>query len=371
MVARSRHKNLRRFLAKFPIFEFICVYLCIVQVFSGQLKNWRAMRILAVMIIMSSLVVANPFVIDVKEPDYKKMERCLREIDVEFMTRWYYLENHGYVGFDEFCGRIGTSKRFKLVEEGKDPIAQLEKIGEGGENCIVTYSSINANYPIFVRSLIKGLKACGFNGYIWYRIGGYPHANEKDIQYAGVPYTFKVAMMQEAHQMGFDRILWLDSAMIPLQDLSHYFGRIRNEGAYFWGIPMPQDNWRYIFPIARESIKDLTSVDVMEGTTVMGAIFGLDFKAAQCHRFLEVYYKLVEDGYPFLSCMPEEFVLGAILNMPEFKEWDPKNRWEDILPLRCSHPNLDSVEEIEKSRELQYPFHHRCMRNIMEGWDAS
>jgi len=27
MVTRSRHKNLRRFLAKIPTFEFICVYL--------------------------------------------------------------------------------------------------------------------------------------------------------------------------------------------------------------------------------------------------------------------------------------------------------------------------------------------------------
>ena len=274
------------------------------------------------------------------------------------MLRPFYPENQGYAEFVEFHHRMGIGLRGKFVDldKGLYPVAQLEKIGEGGDNCVVTYASFNANYPLFVRSLVKGLKAAGFNGYIWYRIGGFPNPTGKEIQYAGVPYTFKVGMMLEAHQMGFDRVLWLDSAMIPLQDMTFYFDWIVREGAYFWGRPMPYDNRKYILPVARQSIYDLTGVDILDSTTVMGAIFGWDFSTALGNRLIEMYYRMVENGYAFFSCLPEEFVLGAILTMPEFKPWDPRHRYDDYIPIHCSYPNQDSVEEIEQTRRLQVPF---------------
>ena len=71
----------------------------------------------------------------------------------------------------------------------------------------------------------------------------------------------------------------------------------------------------------------------------------------------------------FISCYPEEFVISAILGQPEFRHWMPHWEDEDHRLLRCPHPTLDSLDEIELSRYWGYMFHHRCMKNLIEGWD--
>ena len=250
---------------------------------------------------------------------------------------------------------------------------QLEKIGEGSENCVVTYASWNGNYPHFIYSLLKGLRESGFHGYIWYRIGGYPNPTGKEIQFAGVPYAFKIAMMQEANQMGFNRVLWLDSAMIPLQDPTFYFQRIEEEGAYFCRNELSTEHkMKYTLPKARQSIKDLIDTDVVQVESFKGAIFGFQMNSTLGHQLLHDYYMLVENGYAFLSCFPEEFAIAAILSKPAFINWKPKWRWEDQWLLWGAGDDLyDSLNSIQRRREEGMMFYHRAGKNFIEGLDNS
>ncbi len=319
------------------------------------------------LVMACSYVVGNPFLIHPKDYSYESVQEELKRIDIPRIVNQYYRE--GLMPVEGFYGRIGTGIRGNLIQEGMKTEAVLEKIGEGGPDCVVTYATINGRYPLFVRSLVKGLKKSGFNGYVWYRIGGYPNPTGKEIQYAGVPYAFKVWIMLEAHQMGFDRVLWLDSAMIPLQGVSLFFDYMEEFGGYFWGLPMPASNESLILPIARQSIMDALGVDPMKATTLMGAIFGWKFNTPLSDRFLEYFYKMVEVGYPFFSAMPEEFVIGSIISLPEFQSWSPSSRFLDGTPLRPTENGPDSLEEIALSKELLYPFHHRGARNVIEGWD--
>jgi hypothetical protein len=63
---------------------------------------------------------------------------------------------------------------------------------------------------------------------------------------------------------------------------------------------------------------DLTGTDVVLTSAPLGAIIGLKMDAPITKKIIEAFYEMVKLGYPFLSCLPEEFVLAAILNKPEY-----------------------------------------------------
>ena len=101
----------------------------------------------------------------------------------------------------------------------------------------------------------------------------------------------------------------------------------------------------------------------------MGGIFGLKMNTPKAKLFVEEYYKLVDLGYPFFSCFPEEFVFSAILGKPEFYQWRAQWTEEDNKLFRISYPDQDSLAQVEKSRNAGYVFHHRAMKNFIPGWD--
>jgi hypothetical protein len=47
--------------------------------------------------------------------------------------------------------------------------------------------------------------------------------------------------------------------------------------------------------------------------SVRARIIGLDFNAPHIQEFIQEYYRMVRLGTPFMSCFPEEHVLGALI----------------------------------------------------------
>lgn len=236
-----------------------------------------------------------------------------------------------------------------MINLNKDqfPITKLEKVGAGGEYCIVSCAPYDDNRNILLEGLIDSLHKTGFNGYIYYRIGGYPNPTGKEIKYCGVPYAIKIFMMMEARQLGFNKILWIDSALWPIRDPSKFFKHIDKTGGVFYEYRGLGNRKKYIFPKTRLLLTSLTGKDPCKSPHIRAGVFGLNFKKKKCRKFLKEYLKMVKMGTPFLSYLPEEFVFSCLLDKPEFhkcrKEFE---KCMNFLRYEESFPNIDeSIEE--------------------------
>lgn len=273
-------------------------------------------------------LLGNPFKIDfpVKEElsqeDYIQLQEKLKTIDIHPLLNSLYPENpprkflrpwsSSLATKQDFYGRISKALSQVLIDptKGLFPEKHLVKIGKGGDNCIVCYASFNGRYVTLLRNLSKELDKLGFNGYILYRIGGFPNPTGKEIQYCAVPYSFKIFSILEANKMGFSKVLWVDSAFFPLKDPTPLFDWIEKQGCF---IKSHNAFSKFILPKTAEYIQKVTGVDVLESKYVSAQILGFDFKSSKTEEFIHKYYELVDLGFPFFSCFPEEYVFSSII----------------------------------------------------------
>ena len=213
------------------------------------------------------------------------------------------------------------------VEKNLLPIQKLEKIGNGSDMCIVSYSSYNKHYPDFLRDIPEALKNTGFNGYFYYRIGGYPNPTGQEARFSGVPYAFKIFMMLKRIEWDLPKHL-VGLAVAPLNDPTPLFSMVDQSETLFYGFQ--GEEFLYILPSTRQHLKDLTGTDVLALNHVCGGIIGLNMKSKIVHDLIKNYYKFVAKGTPFLSCQPEECVLTAILGQPDYEKHHAVD-WCDLL----------------------------------------
>lgn len=306
----------------------------------------------------------NPFLIDfpkqkeISLEEYVYIQEKLREIDIIPLLQKLYPKNKKYLEFNGFKYRcsVGINQKLINLEKNQIPVQKLEKIGTGGRYCIVSCAPYDDNRNILLEGLIQQLHKTGFNGYIYYRIGGYPNPTGKEIKYCGVPYALKIFMMMEANNLGFNKVLWLDSALFPLKDPSMFFKHIEKTGAVFHSFPNPKDTKEYIFPKTRKLLQALTGKDPCKSPYICAGIFGINFKKKKCKRFLKEYSHLVKLGRPFLSCFPEEFVFTCLLDKPEFKKC--KKDFGKRIQFVCYEGHcLDIDEVVDKGFHFYHKIH--------------
>jgi hypothetical protein len=326
-------------------------------------------------LVISSLIsplLANPFAVKVpsKEKlvveDYLDIQKQLQAIDVTSMLKELYVPDQGLTSFEGFASRCmrGASQIIIDQENGLIPIRQLEKIGQGGDRCIVCYvpyvanewGRIVKNLAEYVKSNVSALQATGFNGYFYYQIGGFPNPTGKEMQYVGVPYCAKIFMMLEAYKLGFKKVLWVDSALLPLRNPSSFFIWIERRDHFIQGWLTPSNAGTFIFPATRQLLQNLTGTDVLKAPYINSIIFGLKMDAPLAQKLIEDYYHLVELGTPFLSCFPEEFVLTALLGKPEFSAWVPMNM---PLFLKSHDTTPPTPGNMQKLKDEGYFFYQR------------
>jgi hypothetical protein len=271
---------------------------------------------------------ANPFKIDfpVKESlsneDYIEVQERLGKVDIRAIFDDFYPKKPPTKRFlpwtsaiatkEDFFRRISKALSQKLIDKESScfPIQKLVKIGNGGENCLVCYASLNGKYKELIQNLPKQLESVGFNGHLFYRIGGFPNPTGKEIQYAGVPYSFKIFALLEAQKQGFSKVLWLDCAFTPLKDPTPLFDWIAKEGSF---LKLHGSFPKFILPKTKEYIEKVTGVDVLKARYVSAQVLGFDLENPCVKKFITEYYRLVEMGYPFFSCFPEEYVFSSIV----------------------------------------------------------
>lgn len=311
-------------------------------------------------------IQANPFAIkfspkkNVTNEDYIEIQNKLRAVDIIPLINKLYVKDNGYNAIQGFLYRSSRGIRRVLIdsENGLYPIQQLEKIGRGSDMCIVSCASYDGIRSQLLTSIPEALKSCGFNGYFYYRLGGFPNPTGKEIQYAGVPYCFKVFQMIEAQMLGFNKVLWIDASCLPLRDPTPLFQWLDQTGIYFQGAPASSNLWKFIFPETRQILKDETGIDVLHALKVAGAVFGLKMDDVKTTKFIDEYYRMVQMGTPFLSCFPEEFVLTALIGKFQNLSWKPSpfNKW-----LRGG----EGGDDIDLAKKEGYFFYLRAHGN---GW---
>jgi hypothetical protein len=268
---------------------------------------------LPLLFFLSVLHIPFPEKQELSNEDYLMAEELLKKVDVTALVFDCYPHEENFTSLMDIYERCaaGTNQSFIDPQKGLFPEKKLIKIGKGGKDCIVSFSSYNKTYPTLIKSIPQDLEKVGFNGYFLYQIGGYPNPTGKEMRYAAVPYAFKLFMILEAEKLGFENVLWIDSSLIPLADLTPLFNNIEKNGAFFLKFESAFYASFYCPPKTREILLEKTGFDVFD-RQVLTPVFGLNMNRAKTWELILKYYELVEMGTPFLSCFPEEFVLVSL-----------------------------------------------------------
>lgn len=297
----------------------------------------------------------NPFLFEslqqapTTDSDWLALQNRLRKIDLKPLLEKYYPANQGYTTFDDFLQRCSRGIRQTLIcpEKGYFPEKHLQKIGQGSDLCIVSYASFDNYYADFIEANAIALESVGFNGYYLYYKGGFPNPTGREIELAGVPYSFKVGMLLEAKNLGFNKVLWIDSAVQPLRDPTPLFEWIEKTGAFLFEEVPFATLWRYILPNTSELIQKLTGVNILQERYIWAAIFGLKLDTPEASSFIDTFYQFAALGLPFLSCFPEQYVFSAIIGQNEYKKWI-KAPFSRLLFQSHEHPPGMQLSEIKK-----------------------
>ncbi len=278
---------------------------------------------------------SNPFLADFRlsstpnDEELGAFQEALRLIKVDKILSERYADQKNtrnffqkVIKYDDFFNRLHKGVWQTLIDEkeGRFPQKKLVEINGGGSDCIVLFSSYDRIYPHYLLTLIEALKEVGIQGWVYYRLGGYPLPTQSELVYTGVPYAFKLFMLEEARNLGFRYLLWLDSSLFPLKNPQSLFEVIRQKGVLYKDVaPLPE----FLLEQTRQDIRLFTGIDVLQCRHLRMPVFGIDTNLKWFQAFLDDHRELVKIGTPFVSGLPEEFVLTALKEIYFAKQISP------------------------------------------------
>lgn len=319
----------------------------------------------------------NPFLIpfpDKKEltnDDYVLIQKQLRAVNITPLLKELHADDPALVAFEDFQARCTKGLKQTLIdrEKGFIPEKKLVKIGSGGGNCVVCCCPYDIAYPELLRSITASLESVGFNGYFYYRIGGFPNPTGKEGKYAGVPYCFKILMMLEAQNLGFNNVLWIDSSILFLKNPTPIFEEIEKQGSFLLDFVNRSYDQKRTFPKTKELLTQLTGVDIFKKHFVT-QVFGLKLDNERTKDFVQKYYQFLEMGTPFLSCFPEEIVMASIFLQNE-SEWPTKYLHTFTIYHNDEEDTPEKIQALKDSRFYFYLRHHLPKKKVdFSSWDV-
>lgn len=143
----------------------------------------------------------------------------------------------------------------------------------------------------------------------------------QSFHHKDMPYQFKVALIQKAIELGYDRIIWLDSSMQLKKDLTPLFSESGITTFHNLGHPV----YRYL----SDEAMDLLGVDddfLLDKPQIWGGAFALDFnKSDACNFFNSLRHFSVNGSFKngtskregFIAHRHDQAVMSVLLT--EFK----------------------------------------------------
>lgn len=99
----------------------------------------------------------------------------------------------------------------------------------------------------------------------------------QSFTHAEMPYQFKTALIQEAHEKGYERVIWLDSSMVLKKDLTPLFDMDARGIFTFENLGHP--TWKYLSDSAEEMLTrdGYIHQNLYKIPQIWGGAFGIDF----------------------------------------------------------------------------------------------
>ncbi len=199
--------------------------------------------------------------------------------------------------------------RLKLISKDKDPIRCHDFLGNDPKQrrmCVITYAgyskqgSPQRDYSVGIKWIKKSLKHFGFKGHLLYYVGGWPGAKRERLKWADVPYAFKPFLFEEARDLGYKNVLWIDTSVLPVKSLMPIFRHIEKKGLCFMGsdevMPWNEMNRGFLTILKHLNLSDHRDYHVLTSETV-----GMNFKNQKVNRLLDDWIKAAEMKVPFLQ----------------------------------------------------------------------
>lgn len=107
--------------------------------------------------------------------------------------------------------------------------------------------------------------------------------------HSDMPYQFKTALIQKARELGYDRVIWLDSSMQLKKDLVPMFDNPSGL-TFFHNLGHP--TWRYLSDDAQSMLEKTNflggGLDVLKSIEqIWGGAFAIDFTKENARKFFE------------------------------------------------------------------------------------
>lgn len=110
-----------------------------------------------------------------------------------------------------------------------------------------------------------------------------------------VPYGFKPYLFQEAYNLGYRQILWMDSTVMMMSNPAPVFERMKSKGVVaFHNLGHNLPAW-----ISDKAVKN-TGIDVyQEPTQIMACVVGFDLSHPEGKEIFDEWMALAKDGESF------------------------------------------------------------------------
>lgn len=178
------------------------------------------------------------------------------------------------------------------------------------ENCVILYSTFNFPYPRALKRILKLIKESDYSGDVLYRLGGWPDTEGGSLVLSHVPFAFKVSFFKEAQKLGYKRVLWLDTAVVPIASLNDIFDSIQEKGYFVMG------NSHMVGPYINPAATVYFGISYKETYHVpscSAGLFGVDFTNPLGQKIVDRWYRAAHDKDAFFSRRSDQSALSIIL----------------------------------------------------------
>ncbi len=232
-----------------------------------------------------------------------------------------------------------TMPEFRIIYFNNDP--------EKKDKCVICFTGHgfpDKDWSRGIALMIHKLKRCNFDGHFLYRIGGWPNLAKGRLQFADVPYAFKPFFCEEARDLGYKNILWLDACTFPVKSLDPIFELLRRNGCCFFS---------YRGELSQERMQERGYVMRSLGFNprrpyrdISSRVVGFNVAHPNGAKLLNSWIQAAEKKVPFLEPNGDQLSFATLVNEYRLLYCElPAHYWEEAIgnAIRFPEPNSPAL----------------------------
>lgn len=192
------------------------------------------------------------------------------------------------------------------------------------DTCIISYASFNDPYPKLMKMFSENLKKQNHSDFIL-RIGSWPNIKNGCLEHSHIPYGFKACAFLEAIELGYKKIIWLDSSVEIVQSIQPLLKYLDHAPIFFRESKYP------FKPLITDRLKQelgLSEAELEQFNHIASGILGINAENPQVLELIHKWHDLQSKLTFFHDLFPEQLVLSVLINRLGLSE--------HIFPNLCS-----------------------------------